>query len=61
MNDKEKELKNIFYNNFKEEYLQNRNRDSFLLANSTILKDYSIIEIDSLVKKGILQKKIVKD
>lgn len=57
MNDKEKELKNIFYNNFKEEYLQNRNRDSFLLANSTILKDYSIIEIDSLVKKGILQKK----
>lgn len=57
MNDKEKELKNIFYNDFKEEYLQNRNRDSFLLANSTILKDYSIIEIDSLVKKGILQKK----
>lgn len=57
MNDKEKELKNIFYNDFKEEYLQNRNRDSFLPANSTILKDYSIIEIDSLVKKGILQKK----
>lgn len=57
MNDKEKELKNIFYNDFKEEYLQNRNRDSFLPANSTILKDYSIIEIDSLVKKGILQKR----
>lgn len=57
MNDKENRLSEIFYNDFKEEYLQNRNRDSFLPANSTILKDYSIIEIDSLVKKGILQKR----
>ena len=57
MNDKEIDLKNIFYNDFKEEYLQNRSRDSFFPANSTILKDYSISEIDYLVKKGILQKR----